>query len=284
MEGNASLIIQTGGALDVGNNMDIIDDVTFEIQSGTTVDIGNDFTNDSPNVVIDGTMDIVNDFDNQSNGQLTGAGVITYGSNCSSDGTVVGETGSTVFDGSGAINLGTLPIELLYFKAKAINDQVLLTWATASEENFDFFTIQRSSNALDFSSIGTLPGNGFSTQRIDYSFKDMEPLAGRSFYRLKATDFDGSFEYFIMVSVVFEKRLGKVYPNPLRGQNLKLLMTLEQEEVANIRLNNLLGQQIYQGTVNNGINELALKPLSAGTYLLAIETLTSRQQVKLLVN
>ena len=53
-----------------------------------------------------------------------------------------------------------LPIKLLYFDA-AYNYQtedVDLTWTTASEENNDFFTIEKSRDALDFEVVVTVPG------------------------------------------------------------------------------------------------------------------------------
>jgi hypothetical protein len=78
---------------------------------------------------------------------------------------------------------------------------VVLEWATGSEINNDFFTIERSLDVEHAEIIGYLDGAGNSTQTLWYSFVDQNPLPGISYYRLKQTDFDGKFEYFDWVAV-----------------------------------------------------------------------------------
>jgi hypothetical protein len=88
-----------------------------------------------------------------------------------------------------------LPIELIAFSAHRIEGQVLLSWSTASETNNDFFTLERSHDTRHAEVIATLPGAGNSNQTLHYHFTDIFPLEGISYYRLKQTDFDGSYEY-----------------------------------------------------------------------------------------
>jgi hypothetical protein len=94
-----------------------------------------------------------------------------------------------------------LPIELLNFSAKSIDNAVQLTWATAAEINNDFFTIERSSDGNNWEIISYVYGAGNSNYVIDYEYTDEMPLEGISYYRLKQTDFDGQFEYFTSVAV-----------------------------------------------------------------------------------
>ena len=119
----------------------------------------------------------------------------------------------------GASNV--LPTELLYFNAKPDNTQVDLTWATAMEENNNYFTVERSADGISFDSvlrIGTLAPNGNSNIQLDYSAYDLTPLPGASFYRLKQTSLDGSTKYSGIVSVNFNGRTAlAIYPNPSRG-------------------------------------------------------------------
>ena len=90
---------------------------------------------------------------------------------------------------SGASN--PLPIELIFFKAKASNNSVDLNWQTASEVNNDYFTLERSRNGSDFTSIGTVQGAGNSTHALNYSSTDYSPPKGIAYYRLRQTDYDG---------------------------------------------------------------------------------------------
>ena len=47
-----------------------------------------------------------------------------------------------------------------------------MDWATASEDNFHYFSIQRSGQDLEFQEIGRVSGAGYSTTVINYSFED----------------------------------------------------------------------------------------------------------------
>ena len=102
----------------------------------------------------------------------------------------------------GATNSVILPIELIEFKAELKNNIIEINWITATEINNDFFTIERSSDGILFESVITKKGAGSSTKAINYSSLDDKPLNGISYYRLKQTDFDGSFTYSNIVKLI----------------------------------------------------------------------------------
>ena len=97
--------------------------------------------------------------------------------------------------GIGGSSANPLPIELIYFKAKLENSIVKLSWATASEINNDYFSVERSSDAIHFEEIVRQKGVRNSTFTLFYSDKDENPISGNNYYRLKQTDFDGNFTY-----------------------------------------------------------------------------------------
>ncbi len=115
-----------------------------------------------------------------------------------------------------SIVISPLPIELLYFNAEIINKQsVLTTWETATELNNDFFTVEKSTNSLDWEIVGIIKGGGTTTQRLKYNYTDYLPYQGISYYRLKQTDFNGDFKYSSMQSIVMEiPDEISVFPNP----------------------------------------------------------------------
>ena len=88
--------------------------------------------------------------------------------------------------------LSPLPISLIEFRARSRPDDVLLEWVTASENDNKEFTIERSVDGTLFEGIGTVPGSGYSHDRLEYSWIDRAPLAGPAFYRLRQTDTNGS--------------------------------------------------------------------------------------------
>lgn len=99
----------------------------------------------------------------------------------------------------GSIN----PIELLTFTGKFLPEEegVLLEWLTASELNNKYFEIQRSIDQISFVAIGTIEGAMNSQDTLRYSFLDIDPMGGQSFYRLKQVDLDGAHTYSAMIAV-----------------------------------------------------------------------------------
>ncbi len=109
-----------------------------------------------------------------------------------------------------------LPIELLYFDANYSDQKVNFRWATASEKNNDFFTIERSMNGVDYEPVIYVKGAGNSSSTLHYTASDIDPPAGTAYYRLKQTDYDGTSEYsnvFVAENLVERKSL-TLSPNP----------------------------------------------------------------------
>lgn len=114
---------------------------------------------------------------------------------------------------------GPLPVELMYWKAETHKEQVLLRWATATEINNDFFTIEKSKDSEDWSVLVQMNGAGNSNEPMYYDFLDDKPFSGVVYYRLSQTDYDGTMEIF-EVREIESDWAGKnvlLYPNPNKG-------------------------------------------------------------------
>ncbi len=110
-----------------------------------------------------------------------------------------------------------LPVALLEFSARAEGGIVLLDWKTASEINNDYFTVERSSHGLHFDEILVVDGAGNSTRPLSYTATDEQPLSGYSYYRLKQTDFNGTFTHGPVRKVFVRERKGSVIANHATG-------------------------------------------------------------------
>ena len=161
-----------------------------------------------------------------------------------------------------------LPITLRSFTAQAIKGQVLIKWATATEINNDFFTLERSQDGLKFHSLVKIDGKGNSSEQINYSYTDTGPLAGLNYYRLKQTDFSGDFEYsaVIQISNLFISDHLVVFPNPASG-NVFI------KGVTNVLVYDALGVLQISKDLTDGFGNLDLGELAAGIYFLSITTL-----------
>ncbi len=166
-----------------------------------------------------------------------------------------------------------LPIELLSFNAVAVNDQVDLTWVTASEINNDYFTVERSADAHNFQALLNKDGAGNSSGILHYADVDYNPLSGISYYRLRQTDFNGSHTYSQLVPVNFiTNELNSVQTWVNASENIAVQLQSRERDVYRVELFDSQGKLILSQTmsVQKGVNT-ALIPnsgLAAGVYLL----------------
>ena len=162
-----------------------------------------------------------------------------------------------------------LPIELLSFKAECNNGQNNLIWETASEQNNDFFTLEKSFDGENFSEFTQVPSQGNSNVTQSYSAIDFTPFYGTNYYRLKQTDLDGQFNYSDIISL----RCNSINYNedilpisPSNGTVDALLQGIPGNKYQ-IKLTNVLGQVIinkeitlsdYQQSIKIYDNNLAI--------------------------
>ena len=124
-------------------------------------------------------------------------------------------SGFTSFSPFGVNNAGALPLNLLSFNASFDGSKVKATWSTTNERNVRRYTVQRSSDANNFNDVGSVDARNNSLQN-DYSFNDVNPLQGISYYRLKMEDVDGSIKYSSIVTINNRKAGLTIYPNPVK--------------------------------------------------------------------
>lgn len=94
-----------------------------------------------------------------------------------------------------------LPIELITFDAKKEGENNIVYWATLTEFNNDFFTIERSEDGKHFEPIATMDGAGSSSDKIDYRYTDVNYKNVINYYRLVQTDFNGEIRSSNIASV-----------------------------------------------------------------------------------
>ena len=171
----------------------------------------------------------------------------------------------------------SFPIALLSFDAFPEQEFVLLQWMTESELNHDFFTVERSPDANKFETLLTTPGAGTSFEQIIYEEKDYQPLPGKSFYRLKSTDFDGTFSYSHIVEVSRENLQDwemNMYPNPVSGRSIHLrFQGLETGQELRIEMLDMAGKLIHSEILlpseETWLEEIPIpEGLSRGSYLI----------------
>ena len=188
---------------------------------------------------------------------------------------------------TGAGNSSPLPIQLLSFNAVKNNQQVDCKWVTAIEVNNDYFTIERSADAMNFSPIGDVYGAGNSNLVLNYLFTDYNPHSGINYYRLRQTDFDGhstlSEIKAVDMEVINEVKLLNAY-----FANNELVFNFNQGVAINkLNLYDVLGRVVYAEDYNNGVfvfDKINIPYLLSGNYFLELsvgDKLFSKKLIKL---
>ncbi len=146
-----------------------------------------------------------------------------------------------------------LPITLAYFRATLRNGQVICSWKTLQEKNNDSFLVQKTTDFETFYELERIEGGGNSKEEMTYQFVDPSPLPGRSYYRLKQTDYDGKFTYSDPVMIEYDGSTAlalNTYPNPFKGGLLTVQLKGEVDTQAiRVYLFDLRGNQLMEISV-----------------------------------
>ncbi|MBE9468306.1 MAG: T9SS type A sorting domain-containing protein [Bacteroidetes bacterium] len=176
----------------------------------------------------------------------------------------------------------SLPIELINFNAQCNNNIITLSWATASEENNDYFTLEKSFDAQNFDVFTTVPAAGFSNSVLNYSADDNSFENNEYqiiYYRLKQTDYDGRFTYSDIIKVScssYDKESFEIknfYVNN-SDKTIKFSVNSATDSKINIRLVDVYGRVLmkFKKNVYSGINNICFtnSSLKSGIYFLEV--------------
>lgn len=182
-----------------------------------------------------------------------------------------------------------LPITLASFNAGVNGNHVDVKWTTQSEINNDYFTIERSSDNVNYYSIGTVDGRGTTTQTNNYLFVDYSPLRGISYYRLRQTDFDGTSETFAP-AVVSNRGNGTftVYPNPATSPVIHLSSDAHLTKSA-VTVQDITGKEIPFTAIpqENGTMDVYIDDAYAsrgGIFIITFNNGQERLRQRLVIN
>jgi hypothetical protein len=165
-----------------------------------------------------------------------------------------------------------LPIELGEFYINKADNNNTIYWTTRSETNCDYFEVQKSTDGINFSTLGKVIGSGNSTHEIRYSFTDYELTEGTTYYRLKQVDFDAKYDYSYLITTN-NNSTSIFYSNEYIYLNLT---NTKPNQTYQVNIYNVSGQLINT-TYTNGIN--TINWLNKGLFIVEIPELEIRQKI-----
>jgi hypothetical protein len=174
------------------------------------------------------------------------------------------------------LDLQPLPVELTSFTGTSSANGIILNWSTASEINNHGFEIEKSTDAVNFHTIGFIQGYGTTTESKDYSFADKFDYSETKtlYYRLKQVDYNGNFEYSEVIEIVINTpisyALSQNYPNPF-NPSTKITYAVPEAAFVSIKIYDITGQEaavLINEEKQPGIYELEFSAagLSSGVY------------------
>lgn len=155
--------------------------------------------------------------------------------------------------GSGGAGANPLPVELLSFNAEPVNNEVRLTWETATEINFRQYHVQKMNSDDQFETIAQIEGRGNSNSFMKYDLTDFEAVDGANYYRLIMEDNDGTIQYSEVKAAVIsssnKQTAVSIYPNPSPGGQFSIEIEGYFGENTDISVFNASGAEVQRKSI-----------------------------------
>lgn len=146
------------------------------------------------------------------------------------------------------------PVDLLYYDVLLKVNEVYINWATQSEFNCQYFTVQRSVDGTNFQNLIRMSGAGTSTHTNTYASIDKNPSVGTNYYRLMFTDASGINTYSEVKTIEYSESVSddpvieQIGPNPF-SNSFKTGFTLSSDGEVQITLTSSNGAVVHQETI-----------------------------------
>ena len=151
------------------------------------------------------------------------------------------------------------------FTGRSDDQGNILNWTSYDETTSTSFTVQRSGDGVNYTTIGTVAGTG-NNSTVNHSFTDIDPIPDvPNSYRLLWTDGSGNiaFSNVVTLAATTNSTVVAVTPNPFRDQ-VTVRMNLSQTEPVSIRVLDSKGSVLRQVQVQGvrGTNAFDINGLS----------------------
>ena len=167
-----------------------------------------------------------------------------------------------------------LAINLSNLRGNITGSTNTLYWNTLTEANNNKFVVQRSSDGVTYSNIGTVATqaiSGNSSTALSYNFVDANPVQGKAYYKLQIVNNDNKFTYSPMVTLrrgAGSIEIVDVRPNPTTGTVYFNVIGFSSN--ISVKVLDMSGKTVAIkaniNTTNNGSVDMA--NLANGTYIL----------------
>ena len=179
-----------------------------------------------------------------------------------------------------------LPVELVFFEGKVVNDDYAsLMWVTATETNNAYFSVLKSTTGSDWREIDRIDGAGNSQKAITYVSNDLNLATGTTYYRLIQVDFDGKGHYSEVIAVNKKESENPIilFPNPVSSSDLLNVKNVQEKDVILIRNSSGTTAIEHHTDSETGSTQIDISSLTPGMYFVNTANSDRSETVKLVV-
>jgi hypothetical protein len=186
------------------------------------------------------------------------------------------------------LNCSILPVQFDKLSGSLFANTVLLKWNTLQEQDGLFFEIEKSSDGINFSKIGSI--NAFNLfNGSSYKFTDANP-GSTNFYRIKYKVAEGVTSYSNIIQVintVLQSTNITVNPTPFTS-HLTVQIQSQFKETGTVKIIDLAGNTLFikNVAINKGANNIILEApittMPSGTYIIEIAGIRERFTKKII--
>jgi hypothetical protein len=178
-----------------------------------------------------------------------------------------------------------LAIELTDFSGKVTSEQnSLLSWTTASEQDNRQFDIEVSRDGVNFAPLGIIASQGNATHDQHYEYLHTNPQPGISFYRLKQTDLDGKYTYSKIIALNISNSLTKASVYPVPAKNVITMNFGEVITKAEISIFSADMREVKRESINglSAKKDINISHLPPGVYFIRYTSGTANEIMRFL--
>ena len=191
-----------------------------------------------------------------------------------------------------SITSEALPVDLISLTADPINNTfIMVSWATASEQSNKGFEVQRSTDGINFTTIGWVDGNGTTDVQNNYSYNDntVEPNVVY-YYRLNQVNLNGvgTLTYIVSAEITSGPSItvSEWMPNPTTGA-IRLVVNTTEQLPTSVKFYDILGKMVIssenQAAFGTNTFDFDLSSLTDGTYTASIRVGTNTYSKKVVL-
>ncbi len=169
-----------------------------------------------------------------------------------------------------------LPVGLIYFRATALQQSVILNWETDDPAELQSFIVEKRNSAGDWLYLHTLT---VINNRNKYSYSDLFPSKGYNYYRLRMIEKNGSTSYSpIRQSWCSGGEEGlDIYPNPASGE---ISIRGSFDPAYPVQVTDITGRVILEKRISSTPFQLSLPGLPAGWYLIRYRNFSKKLMIR----